>query len=239
MQNKVPVRLNTKLITNLSNVLFVSSAEIKATINIPNSTWYHLMENTDGISIQQLLQLANGLHIPVRRFFSTAKVDMIGRREDYVEENYTPCYYDEAALQEVVNTRTTATWQKAADIVGMSRGRLRDSLMAVTRTPVTRFLLVCEVFEIDPFTILIDTNPIKKTGKAGGTPSETAALKQKVEKLSLTVDNLTTKYETLLKRFNKLENDFNVFADFGGSTNMAAESGPENKKCPALHSEGH
>ena len=225
-------RLNTKLLTSLSSVLFMPPAEIMNTATIANSTWYHLMERPDGISIQQLLALANGLHIPVRRFFSSGRADIIGRRDDYITEPYTPCYYDEKVLGDLVATRTAATWKKAAEVTGMSRSRLRDSLLAVTRTPVVRFLAVCEAFSIDPFEILVDPNPEagRKTHRTASPDiaREMAELKSQVERLSGAVDELSRKYAVLLERYDRLERS--VVGTPGGVI-MAAE--PEVERAEA------
>lgn len=233
------IRLNTLLIKSLSNVLLLSPVRMINDTGIANSTWYYIMEKPEGISIQQLLSFANGLHIPVRRFFSLGKTDVIGKREDYITEPYNECRYDDAALQQLINASTSATWQKAAKAIGMSRSRLRDSLLAVTRTPVERFLKVCEAFDINPFTILIDPNPepTKQSSAPRGSAArkelsllaEVAALTDKLANLNATVADITAKYDNLLRRHNELLNRHNDlerrYNDFvgHGSTIMAAD----------------
>ena len=203
------IRLNTRLLTSLSSVLYMPPAEIMGAARIANSTWYHLMERPEGISVQQLLALANSLHIPVRRFFSSGKTDIIGRRDDYITDPYTPCLYDEKVLGDLVATRTAATWKRAAEVTGMSRSRLRDSLLAVTRTPVVRFLAVCEAFSIDPFEILVDPNPEagrkKRTQATADVAREMADLKSQVSRLADAVEEMADKYKVLLERHNRLE----------------------------------
>lgn len=149
------IRLNTKLIRSLGSVLFMHTADMMVATSIASTTWYSIMQNPENITIQQLLSIANGLHIPVRRFFSADKPDVIGQRDDYVTEPYQPCQYDTTVLQAVINNKS-ATWQQAAKAAGMSRDNLRKSMLAVRRTPVTRFLTVCGALNIDPFSILID-----------------------------------------------------------------------------------
>ena len=224
-------RLNTRLLTSLSNILFMPSAEIREATNIATTTWYNIMRQPTGITIQQLLSIANGLHVPVRRFFSTDKADIIGRREDYITEPYQLCHYDEAALHEFVQNRaTTATWKKAADATGMSYSRLRNSLLAITRTPVTRFLTVCNVFEIDPFAILIDPNPdlLTKKDKRQPTSPNTAlrgeidTLRKDIDTLNDTIANLKEKYEQLLQAHQLLQNHVNAGIN-GSNIGIAAE----------------
>lgn len=211
------IRLNTALVTSLSDVLFMPASEMIAATGIANSTWYNLMQKPDGITVQQLLAIANGLHIPVRRFFASGRTSVIGRRDDYIEEPYQECHYEEESLREFVSNRPSATWKKAAEAAGMSYQRLKDSLTAVTRTPVERFLKVCHVFGIDPFTVLIDPNADaqrrrKSVGKseAESFRAEISTMKGRIDELSKTVENLTAKYEALLKAHEQLAKSVNV-----------------------------
>lgn len=210
------IRLNTKVIGTLSDVLYLSAVAMQEKTDIANTTWYALMQRPDGITIQQLLAIANGLHIPVRRFFSFGKVDFVGRRDDYVTDPYLDCRYDADALQEIVNNRPAATWKKASDATGITPINLRKSLLAVRRTPVTRFLIACQALDIDPFTILIDPNPLPKRQSRRGTTqtlpagsgkeihAELCALREDVRTLSATVADLAEKYKTLLADHEKL-----------------------------------
>lgn len=153
------INLNTNLITSLSSALFMPSFKIREAVDIPRSTWYDMMKTPDAITIQHLLAISNGLHIPVRRFFYTGDNNEIGRRNDYIIDNYYPCHYDADALKSVVNNRPDVTWMKAAKATGMSYQHLQKSLLAETRLPVIRLLTVCDAFELDPFEIIIDPNP--------------------------------------------------------------------------------
>ena len=206
------IRLNTRLLTSLSSVLFMPASDIISASGIRNSTWYNMMAKPEGITIQQLLAIANALHIPVRRFFAEGRETVIGRKEDYIEEPYQECRYDEDALRTFVTSRPAATWKGAADAIGMSYQRLKDSLTAVTRTPVVRFVDVCRFFGIDPFDILIDPNPTAserrkkplRKSEADEFRSEISTMKGRIDELSKTVENLTAKYEALLKAHEQL-----------------------------------
>lgn len=225
--------LNTKLISSLSSVMFMPSADIKAQTNITNATWYRIMQAPDSITVQHLLSIANGLHIPVRRFFSSGRVDVVGKREDYIADPYEPCYYDEFALQDAMSKNTDATWKKAAKAVAMSYPRLRNSMMAVTRTPVTRFLAVCLVFGIDPFTILVDPNPepekkAERKGRQNGMEymrKETAALRKDLDELSAVVADLKDKYEKLMQAHANLlhRTNVNINTINGGHVGITAD----------------
>lgn len=237
------IRLNTDLIKNLSRVIFMPTAEMIAATGIAPSSWYYMMDKPDNIAIKYLLLIANGLHIPVRRLFTFDQTKLIGRREDYVAEPYLPCHYDNDAFQNIINTRSDTSWQKAAKLVGMSRFRLRNSLLAVTRTPVTRFLTVCESFDIDPFTILIDPNPLPKQKRTASSPSRSTAvgsathpahdfsseitdLHRQIDELKAEVADMRQQYESLLHAHEALARSVQVnihnFTD--SHLSIAAES---------------
>lgn len=243
------IRLNTKLISSISNVLYIPAAEMIKDTGINRATWYNIMARPEAVTIQYLLAIANGLHIPVRRFFSKGKADIIGRRDDYIVDPYLPCRYDDAALQRIVDKRPDATWQKAATATGMTPSRLRDSLLAVTRTPAARFLIVCDVFDIDPFTVLVDPNPLPRRRRSpsptpaaapGSAPSPSSVpsvpsahsveeLREEIRRLSATVADLTGKYEALLQAHEKLARRVNVSIDSINNSylSIAADGGPD------------
>jgi len=207
------VRLNTGLIASLKKEKLLPAGEmIKSTVR-NKSTWYRLMDHPDEITVQQLIALANGLHIPVRRFFMTGSKLDVNRscRDCVVRDGYLPCEYDAAALQRIVDSRPDVTWQKAAVATGMSRDNLKNSLLAVRRTPVTRFLEACEALKIAPFTILLDPNPEPKKSRrtsSGGQDdalhAEVRQMHQDIETLNQTVEDLKQKYESLQMKYEQL-----------------------------------
>ena len=156
---KHTLRLNTALITSLGHTLGKTNAELMEAAGVSNATWYRIMGHPDEITVQQLISIANGLCIPVFRFFSIDGVNVIGNKEDYIENPYKPCYYDAEALQALTNTRSAATWQDVANSLGITRTNLRNSLLSYTRLPVARFLAACNAFDIEPFFVIVDQNP--------------------------------------------------------------------------------
>lgn len=155
---KHTLQLNTTLITSLGHVLGKTNAELMEATGVSNATWYRIMGHPDEITVQQLISIANGLCIPVFRFFSIDGVNVIGNKEDYIENPYKPCYYDAEALQALVNTRSAATWQDVANSLGITRTNLRNSLLSYTRLPLARFLATCNAFDIEPFLVIVDPN---------------------------------------------------------------------------------
>lgn len=209
------VRLNENLIKSLGSVIRMSSAEMIAKTGIPCTTWYNIMKKPAVITVQQLLAISNGLQIPVSRFFSKGKADLIDKRDDYVTEPYITCRYDDTVLYELVSRRPGASWQKAADIAGMSRTRMRNSLLAVTRTPVVRFLDACKAFDIDPFTVLVDPNPKTKRKCKAANPVSTAydhALLAEISTLRKDVTNLTTIAADIATKYHGLEEKYEDMA---------------------------
>lgn len=208
------VKLNIQLITSLADALYVSPSVIMSASGIANSTWYRIMQQPDILTIQHLLGIANGMHIPVKRFFYTGNMLMVGHRDDYITDPYIPCRYDAEALQEFVATTDSATWLQAAKEIGVTRDNLRHSLLGERRTPVIRFLGVCNVFGISPFRFLVDPNPessVKGGRQAKPVPpsytGELNKLREDVNKLSDTVADLTRKYNDLLLQLNELANN--------------------------------
>lgn len=154
------LRLNTNLFPSLGRVLDMSNTELMKATGIKNATWYRIMGHPDEITVQQLIAIANRLCIPVRRFFLFDNANMVGSKDDYIENPYKPCHYDTKNLLHLINTRAVATLQDVADTLGITRSNLRNSLVLATRLPLERFLTACEYFGIDPFCVIIDPNPL-------------------------------------------------------------------------------
>lgn len=226
------IRFNTTLITKLEDIVFMSPNKIRKKARIPSSTWYTtIMRNPSAITIQHILAIANGMHIPVRRFFSEGNKDIIRQRDYYITEPYQDCYYDAKALQEIINSRPNVSWQKAADSTEMTRDNLRKSLLAMRRTPVTRFLTACNALGISPFDILIDPNPIwkRETSKRHTEASmDLNSLYDNLRKLSSAFDDLTDKYRLLLERYDRLESTIKEYIE--GNIDMDTDKTRINKK---------
>lgn len=223
-------RLNTKLLRALENVLLMQVKEIIRISGFTTTTWYRIMSDPEKITVQQLLTLANSLHIPVRRFFFTGKTGAVGDRKDYVVEPYLECYYDGDAIKQFIERTPGATWQKAAVATGITRDWLRKSLLGAVRTPITRFLSACFALEIDPFTVLIDPNPAAgmqadlATVEPDDLASEVATLRRSMARMSSEMADLKAKLRALLD-----DDQHNVrnIPELDDEVDMAAESEDE------------
>lgn len=153
------IQLNEPLLQNLPQVLGLSHVDVATAAGIASTTWYRLIKEPQKVTVQQLLNLSNGLHIPVRRFFCRQSVD-IGKCDDYVVNyGYKTCYYDSDAVRKSIKEKTTISWCAAADATGINVFRLKESLFVVHRLPVVRLIIICDSFDLNLFDYLVDPNP--------------------------------------------------------------------------------
>lgn len=149
------MQLNEKLLKELPRILNMTNGAISEKSNIAISTWYRIVQTPSKISVHQLIDLANGLHIPVSRFFSSE----LGKREDYIVcDNFKECYYNGEAIQKVVKSGVVSSYKDAATTVGVHPNRVKESLLAVHRLPVTRLLNFCNAFTLNFFEFIVDPN---------------------------------------------------------------------------------
>lgn len=211
--------LNHLLLSTLPRVLRMTHAEIADTCSLAIATWYRITREPQKITVQQLLALANGLHVPIRKFFTIGKTNVIGVREDYVvTDGYQKCYYDSDAITKVIGNGAATSWKDAARAVGMHWTNVTASLMAVHRTPVTRLLSLCEAFHWEPFDFLIDPNEVtanrsrkkrmgpgaKEVPTVEALRAEILELKADVARTLSIIQQLQEKYDTLLEAHNTL-----------------------------------
>lgn len=206
------IRLNTTLLGMLHTVLSMSSNKLGRSSGISSSSWTDLKKDFGKISIRNLLAIANGQHIPVRRFFSSEEINHIGVRSDYVVEEYQQCLYQPEQLERIINGRDGMTWSRVASIVGMSYQGLSKSMRSMSASsPVQRLLDVCEILKIDPFTILIDPNKERTDEEKlpdvaiEKEPQDIEELQKEMERLHGIVSRLTEDMHELFSRIDKVE----------------------------------
>lgn len=155
------LKLNEDLFKNLAGALRMTYKEISTQSGISITTLYRIVETPLKISVQQLIDLANGLCVPVSRFFSKDSKEAVGEREDYINFNhYEICFYDKSAVQRIIDSDTVSSYRDIASIVGLHPNRVKESLLAEHRLPVTRLLSFCDNLKIDFFSIVVDPNSI-------------------------------------------------------------------------------
>ena len=208
------VKLNEELIKSLDVVFDKSWVRLSGLIpDIPRSTLYRVKDKPGGINMQQLLAIANGLHIPVSLFFYDGSIHQIGKQEDYVTEPYLPCRYDYEKLRHIVETSRNITWVKGYDITGITQDNLKVSLLQ-DEAPVNRLLEFCYGFNIDPFGgIIIDPNPPRQQRakrRQEGDPllAEMAEMSKTIAKLTATTADLTGKYRDVEERYGDISSKY-------------------------------
>lgn len=155
------LQLNENLFKGMAHVLRMSYKEISTQSGISITTLYRIIETPLKISVQQLIDLANGLCVPVSRFFSQNSMEEVGEREDYINSNYYKlCFYDKSAVQRIIESDTVSSYRDIASVVGLHPNRVKESLLAEHRLPVTRLLNFCDNLNIDFFSIVVDPNSI-------------------------------------------------------------------------------
>lgn len=153
------MQLNENLIKELPRVLRMTHSEISALSDIAIATWYRIVKTPSKISVQQLIDLANGLHIPVSRFLSKDDLGVIGRREDYIIfKDYLDCFFNRDAVQKTIDSGVVSSYREAATKVGLHPNRIKESLLAIHRLPVTRLLNFCSTFNLNFADFVVDPN---------------------------------------------------------------------------------
>lgn len=160
------LQLNENLFKVLARALRMTYKEISSQSNISITTLYRIIETPAKISVQQLIDLSNGLRVPVSRFFSKDNKEAVGEREDYINFNhYKLCFYDKSAIQRIIDSDTVSSYRDIASVVGLHPNRVKESLLAEHRLPVTRLLNFCDSLNIDFFSIVVDPNSISSHAK--------------------------------------------------------------------------
>ena len=189
------LQLNEKLFKSLSSVLRMTYKEISSQTNIAMTTLYRIIETPSKISVQQLLDLANGLCVPVSRFFSKDSKEPVGEREDYIEfDHYKLCFYDKGAMQKVINSSIVSSYREIASVVGLHPNRVKESLLAEHRLPVTRLLKFCDALKMDYSFFIVDPNSKDNNAK---------------EKKNVAIT--TSEYETILHELVTLRHEMELF----------------------------
>lgn len=182
------LKLNENLFKDLAGALRMTYKEISSQSNISMTTLYRIIETPSKISVQQLIDLANGLRVPISRFFSKDSKEAVGEREDYINFNrYKLCFYDKSAMQKVIESSTVSSYREIASVVGLHPNRVKESLLAEHRLPVMRLLTFCDGLKLDFFNFVVDPNTISANARKQrndlGNASEYAAILHDIESM--------------------------------------------------------
>lgn len=201
------MHLNEELLKNLPHILCTTHSEIAAKANITIATWYRIVRDPYRISAQQLIDLANGLQVPVSRFISKEGTDVISQREDYIIFNgYQKCYYDVDAIRKVISSGIFSSYRNSP-IAGIPTYRLKESLLAPHRLPVTRFLEFCTTFNFPPLDFIIDPNirtDSQQLKSNAGIPlsEDLLAMRKEMDRLKAQLFNTNFELDNLRRNHN-------------------------------------
>lgn len=165
------LQLNENLFKSLARVLRMTYKDISSQSNISVTTLYRIIETPAKISVQQLIDLANGLRVPVSRFFSKDSKEPVWEREDYIEFNhYKFCFYDKDAMQKIIDSSIVSSYRDIASVVGLHPNRVKESLLAEHRLPVMRLLKFCDALKMDCSFFIVDPNTKSSNAKVKKCP---------------------------------------------------------------------
>lgn len=216
------VTINVRLIRTLTKVIRMTNEEISAAAGIPIATWYRIAKKPENISIQQLLALANGLHIPVSRFLSDKGRDYIGLREDYIMSvrDYRQCSYDGDALRAQIGRQTDTTRQDAAKVMDLHYSHVSSAILGEQRLKVANILTLCAAFRLEVSDYIIDPNAAtvaqkqKPSRRSQGTDTtdELKTIREELRRLSEDNAQLRKDNDQLREDYNRLRDAHNILA---------------------------
>lgn len=204
------MHLNEILLKELPHILCITHSGIAARSNITIATWYRIVRDPCRISIQQLIDLANGLRVPVCHFLSKEGTDGIGQREDYIVFNdYQKCYYDIDAIRKAISSGIFSSYRNSL-IAGIPTYRLKESLLAPHRLSVTRFLDFCATFNYTPLDFIVDPNIHTESSQLKSNvgmplPEDLLAMRKEMDRLKAQLFNTNYELENL-RRNQKNDN---------------------------------
>ena len=206
---------NRLLFSRLSDVLDISGTEIAKRCEITQQVLSRYTTNEIVVSVQTLIKICNALRMPIHFFVSEDDNHIIPNRESatVAADRWCPVTWDSQAVEQTFGDGRIF-WKDVAKAMGITSQKPHERFLLRTRFPVTDFLSTCSHFGISPFTFLVDNNRYNK--QKANTPAvpedddatlraQIKALQKKVERLSTTVDDLTTRYRALLDRHDLLE----------------------------------
>ena len=209
---------NRKLFTQLSDVLDISFAKIAEQCGLRQQVLSRYVTGEIELSLQVLIQLCNGLRIPIYYFVSENGNHVIPNREfaTLPQTQWQPITWNHQAAELIFGDgEGKIYWKDVAVVMGVSSQKPHERFRLRRRFPIENFLTVCTHYQISPFKFLVDPN--HEVGKQGNTSQGVAAsrfskgrfetntsyadyvtLTRKLDNLTAAVLDLTKKLEPLL-----------------------------------------
>lgn len=163
---------NRKLFTQLSDVLDLSFAKIAERCGLRQPVLSRYVTGEIELSLQVLIQLCNGLRMPIYYFVSENGNDFFPTRETATlsAEYWKPIRWDAAVIDSVFGDGVGRIyWKDVSKMMGVSSQKAHPRFLLQTRFPITDFLSVCSKYDISPYTFLIDSNSTSLNMKSSPT----------------------------------------------------------------------
>lgn len=213
---------NNQLFSKLSKVLQISEAEIARQCGLTQQVLNRYTKADIMPSVQVLLKICNALRMPAYYFVLQGSNYIIPERENATlpYDKWKPVTWDMQAVELTFGDgEGKIYWKDVAAVMGVTPQKPHERFLLRKRFPIDEFFVVCSHYSISPFRFLIDPN-IRDSTKRKGCDAERsiapppqsndplladiADLRRQIAALSATVDNLTKKYNTLLKSHEAL-----------------------------------
>ena len=163
---------NRKLLTQLSDILDISFTKIAERCGLTQQVLSRYVTGEIEVSLQVLIQLCNGLRMPINYFVSENGKDYFPTRETatIAQELWKPIEWNATVIDSIFGDGAGRIyWKDVSKIMGVSSQKAHPRFLLQTRFPITVFLSVCSKFDISPFTFLIDSNNTTPNLKSSST----------------------------------------------------------------------
>ena len=242
---------NRMLFTQLSDVLDLSFAKIADRCGLRQQVLSRYVTGEIELSLQVLIQLCNGLRMPICYFISENGNHIIPNREAATLPlaQWQPITWNHQAAELTFGDgEGKIYWKDVAAVMGVSSQKPHERFLLRKRFPIEGFLATCTHYQISPFKFLVDPNleagiqgstsqgaavphPSKRRSTADTSRADFVALTRKLDDLNASVLDLTKKVESLLavhealiSRVQKNIQDVNSSdLGFNDRTDIAAE----------------
>lgn len=245
---------NYSLFSKLSKVLQISEAEIARKCGLTQQVLNRYTKADIMPSVQVLLKICNALRMPTHYFVSQDSIHIIPERESATVpyDLWKPVVWNMQAVELTFGDgEGKIYWKDVSAVMGVTSQKPHERFLLRKRFPIDDFFTVCSHYDISPFRFLNDPNTpdtSKRKGHAtrrNSAPSpwendpllaDIAELRKQITALSADVDDLTKKYNTLLKSHEALSRRVSVNIENINNSHLsiAAEPNPSydtnNKK---------
>lgn len=156
--------LNVTLLKNLNLRLDMTFEEISHLSGIPVDTFTKIRRAPSRISVQKLIAIANGVHVPISKFITIDGKDTEGEKEDYIiSEGYKDSFYDRDLVEDFIDSNYFLSYPDAMSAIGSRQKDSKPSaikaiMLAKNYLPANRVIAFCNYVKQSPFLFIVDPN---------------------------------------------------------------------------------